>query len=147
VPGRRLILLLVLLLLTLSVLSATRDISRRGPAGSRAGDPATTHGTTTPATTATPAPASPPAPVRDETSPVDGSLPSGRPVRARLGQRVLLEVKSDRAEIVAIDRLGLRAPVGPGTYGVLDFIAADRGRFPVTLGIEGKRIGEVVVEG
>ena len=33
VPGRRLILVLVMLLVTLSVLSASRDISRRGPAG------------------------------------------------------------------------------------------------------------------
>lgn len=138
-PGRRLLLLLVLLLLILSVLSATRDISRRPTGG----------GTST--TTAAP-PATRPAPVekpsatdRPATTPVTATLPSDRPVRVRLGERVVLKIRSERPDVVLIDALGLRAPVGPGTTGILDFVAGSQGSFGVTLALGERRVGEVKV--
>ncbi|MBU6337126.1 MAG: hypothetical protein KGR19_04825 [Acidobacteria bacterium] len=139
VPGRRLLLLLVLLLLTLSVLSATRDISRRPTGGGTS--------TTTAAPPATrPAPAEkPPATERPATTRVTATLPSDRPVRVGLGERVALTVRSDRPDVVLIDELGLRAPVGPGTTGILDFVAGSQGSFAVTLALNDRRIGEVKV--
>lgn len=139
VPGRRLLLLLVLLLLTLSVLSATRDISRRPTGGGTS--------TTTAAPPATrPAPAEkPPATERPATTRVTATLPSDRPVRVGLGERVALKVRSDRPDVVLIDELGLRAPVGPGTTGILDFVAGSQGSFAVTLALNDRRIGEVKV--
>lgn len=138
VPGRRLILLLVLLLVTLSVVSASRDVSRRPPAapGKRtdaAGRPATTDGRLD---RAQPAPGG---------TPARATLPSRTPVRARPGDRVILKVRSAGPDVVLIERLGLRAPVGPGTDGVLDFVVAERGSFPVSLALEAKPIGDVVV--
>lgn len=139
-PGRRLILLLVLLVLTLSVLSATRDISRRPATG--AGDNRTTRpdATTAPAVTATTTPATP-EPVRPA-----ATLPSAKPVLARQGDRVILKVRSERPDVVLIDELGLRAPVGPGTTGLLDFVAGVPGSFAVELALGDRQVGEVEVE-
>jgi len=136
VPGRRLIFVLVILLVTLSVLSASRDISRRGPASQTA--PTTTE----PARTA-PAARKPPRERPTET--IQRSLPSSRPVRLRLGERVILRTRTERPDIIAIDQLGLRAPTGPGTPGALDFVAADPGTFRVTLAISGRKLGEISV--
>jgi hypothetical protein len=144
VPGRRLILVLVMLLITLSVLSASRDISRRGPAGQ--GQQVTT--TTQPAR---------PAEKKNEskgtadrraqatTGTTARRLPSDRPVRARLGERVVLRVKTGSPDIIAIDALGVRAPTGPGTGGTLDFVAGTAGDFPVTLALGERKIGTLSV--
>lgn len=151
VPGRRLILVLVMLLVTLSVLSAGRDISRRVPAGQTTTPPVT-------GTTPTPAQASSgkdPAREKEEGGPgmaspggaVTRRLPSTEPVRARLGQRVVLRIETGRPDILIIDELGLRAPTGPGTGATLDFVAGATGSFPITLGVGGKQVGELKVSG
>jgi len=144
VPGRRLILVLVMLLVTLSVLSASRDISRRGPASQ--GQPTTT------ATQPAQAPqgkdeAQGPADRKPQATPETTArrLPSERPVRAQLGERVVLRVKTGRPDIVSIDALGIRAPTGPGTSGTLDFVAGTTGKFPVTLALGEKKIGTLSV--
>lgn len=144
VPGRRLILVLVMLLVTLSVLSASRDISRRGPADR--GQQTTT--STQPAQ----APegkdeAQGPADRRSQATPETTArrLPSERPVRAQLGERVVLRVKTARPDIIAIDALGVRAPTGPGTSGTLDFVAGTAGRYPVILALEERQVGTVSV--
>lgn len=141
-PGRRLILLLVLLLVSLSVLSATRDISRQRLPALR----------TTPTTTGTTdSPAQPKADEapgkRPEQSVAAARLPRSRPVAASLGQRVILTIDSDRPDVAVIDPLGVRAPVGPDTEGTLDFVADQPGDFTVKLGIGGRRVGEVRVAG
>ncbi len=144
VPGRRLILVLVMLLITLTVLSAGRDISRRGPAGQ-----------SQQTTTAT-QPAQSPREEKNGNESGDRSkdaggviearrLPSSKPVQARLGERVLLRVKTARPDIIAIDQMGIRAPTGPGTSGTLDFVAGTEGNFPVTLALGERRIGTVSV--
>lgn len=144
VPGRRLILVLVMLLVTLSVLSASRDISRRGPAGQ--GQQTTT--ATQPAQAPEdedgarePAGRKPRANLEETAR----RLPSDSPVRARLGERVVLRVKTGRPDIITIDALGIRAPTGPGTSGTLDFIAGTAGKFPVTLALGERKIGAVSV--
>ncbi len=146
VPGRRLILVLVMLLVTLSVLSASRDISRRGPAGQSQQTTSTSQAPD----------ATPTGEASEEADTVESGqpkgrgiavrrLPSGEPVQVRLGERVVLRVKTSRPDIVVIDDLGLRAPTGPGTPGTLDFVAGATGRFPVTLAIGAQRIGTVSV--
>lgn len=145
-PGRRLIILLVVLLITLSVLSATRDVSRTSlpgvPNGRRVTTAPTTT-TTTPRTTTAKAEAqpAPPAPT------VTVRLPGRGSSRVPLGAHVIVRVSSSRPEIVSVDGLGVRSPVGPGTPGTLDFVAPQAGRYPVTLAISGRRIGEIVVGG
>lgn len=151
VPGRRLILLLVMLLVTLSVLSAGRDISRRGPAGQT-----TTTGTTTGTTTAPEGDGSKPKKpeTRDtgqkpQDSPAAGAverrLPSADPIRVKIGDRVVLRVRTAEPDIISVDELGIRAPTGPGTPGALDFVAGSAGTYPVTLAIGDRRIGELSV--
>ncbi len=143
-PGRRLILVLVMLLVTLSVLSASRDISRRGPAGQG-------QQTTTATQPAQPSEgkdgAKKPADRKPQATPTTTArrLPSSRPVRAQLGERVVLRVKTGRPDIIAIDALGVRAPTGPGTSGTLDFVAGTTGNFPVTLALGEREIGTLSV--
>lgn len=139
-PGRRLIVLLVVLLISLSILSASRDVSRtRLPGGPRV---TTSPPKTTPAQTS---PGTEPKPKESPTPTVTAQLPSREAVRVPLGARVQLRVKSGRPEVVTIDELGLRAPAGPGTASTLDFVASQPGTFPVTLSVSGRRVGEVRV--
>ena len=143
VPGRRLILLLVMLLVTLSVLSAGRDISRRGPAGQT-----TTTGTTTAPTDARPsgtggADRQEPEAATAET--VERRLPSADPVRVKLEDRVVLRVRTPEPDIISVDELGIRAPTGPGTSGTLDFVAGSAGSYEVKLAFGERRIGELSV--
>lgn len=147
VPGRRLIILLVLLLISLSVLSASRDVSRTRLPG------ATT--STTPATTSEPKPGTQPSAsaTSGEKKAAGASagttrvrLPKTGTAKVPLGSRVVVSVRTAVPEIVAVDQLGVRAPAGPGTRGTLDFIASSTGRFPVTLAVSGRRIGELEVQ-
>ena len=66
-------------------------------------------------------------------------------MRAQLGERVVLRVKTGGPDIIAIDALGVRAPTGPGTSGTLDFVAGTTGKFPVTLALGEKKIGTLSV--
>lgn len=151
-PGRRLILIMVLLLLSLSVLSATRDVSRSRLPGSGS----TTTGSTTTGTTTQAGPETTPAPPGEDeptarqerdTAVSRASLPSPDPVEARLGERVILSIRSEAPEILAVRELGVQAPVGPGTGGVLDLVAGQPGRYPITLALSGRRVGELRVRG
>lgn len=147
-PGRRLIVLLFLLLISLSVLSASRDISRTRLPGSTT--PGTTPQATTGRTTTKPAEPSrkvePPRKADDRQPVVKARLPATSPVDVSLGTRVQLSVKGSTPEILAIDELGVRSPAGAGTRATLDFVASAPGRFPVTLAISGQRVGEVRVK-
>ena len=141
------ILLMVVLLLALSVLSATRDVSRSRLPGM---GPSTTTapGSPEPRRTPTTAPAPKPDPVAPPPRKVEtATLPSPRPVDVRPGERVVLRVEARVPEILAVEALGVRAPVGPGTGGTLDLVADRAGRFPITLGIQGRRVGELRVRG
>lgn len=148
VPGRRLILLLVMLLVTLSVLSAGRDISRRGPAGQTT----TTTGTTTApdGSAGKPDPAGsrdkgPKAQEPPAAAAIERRLPSADPIRVKTGDRVVLRVRTAEPDIISVDDLGIRAPTGPGTPGSLDFVAGSAGTYSVTLAIGERRIGELLV--
>lgn len=140
-PGRRLILIMVLLLLSLSVLSATRDVSRSRLPGT---GPATT-GTTTSARPVQRA--APPARQGAEGKVSKANLPSRRAVVARAGERVILSIRSEGPEILAVRDLGVQAPVGPGTGGVLDLVAGEPGRYQITLALTGRRVGVLRVLG
>lgn len=141
-PGRGLIVMLVVLLVALSVLSATRDVSRNQLPGSQTGRGADTSSPAT--TTGSESAPSPPGKAR-EAETIRVRMPSQKPVRVPLGARVEVTVASARPEIVSVEKLGVRAPVGPGTTGTLDLIAPSTGRFPVTLAVSGRRIGELAV--
>lgn len=144
-PGRRLILIMVLLLLSLSVLSATRDVSRSRLPGT--GPAATTTEADRPAARAPDAEREA-APSKDRERPVSlATLPSPAAVQARAGERVILSIRSEAPEILAVRDLGVQAPVGPGTGGVLDLIAGQPGHYPITLALSGRRVGELRVQG
>jgi len=131
-----------MLLVTLSVLSAGRDISRRGPAGQT-----TTTGTTAPTDARPPGTGGAD---REEREPspaesVERRLPSADPVRVKLGDRVVLRVRTPEPDIISVDELGIRAPTGPGTSGTLDFVAGSVGSYEVGLAFGERRLGELLV--
>ena len=76
---------------------------------------------------------------------VEATLPDAVPVTANLGDIVRLRIDSSLDQHVEIDGLGVRGPVGPGTTGLVEFVADSPGRWPVRLGTEGPRIGTVEV--
>jgi len=77
---------------------------------------------------------------------VEATLPDATPVTAGLGDIVRLRVDSSLDQHVEIDGLGVRGPVGPGTTGLVEFVADSPGRWPVRLGPDGPRIGTVEVQ-
>jgi hypothetical protein len=123
-PGRRLLLYAVLLLLVATVASAV------APRGRDAGVPSVE-----------PSPA-PPRPAADT---VDGALPQDRRVRARVGDIVQVEVDHDERDVVEIPTLGISEPVEPGLPALLVFDADREGRFGVRLRMAGTRLGTVEV--
>jgi hypothetical protein len=123
-PGRRLMLFAVLLLLIATVASAVAPSER---------DTAVRSVETKPV---------PALPVADT---VDGALPQDRRVRARVGDIVQLEVTHDERDVVEIPTLGISEPVEPGIPALLVFDADREGRFGVRLRIAGKRLGTVEV--
>ena len=48
---------------------------------------------------------------------------------------------------LVVDGLGVRAPVGPGTTGIVEFVADSPGTWPVRLDPSGVRVGTVEVQG
>jgi len=78
---------------------------------------------------------------------VVGKLPATAPLVAQVGSVVRLRVGSQDADHVVVDGLGVRAPVGPGTTGVVEFVADSPGNWPVRLDPSGVRIGTVEVQG
>lgn len=119
-----LILLIVLLVLFGALSAANRDTP-----GERA--------TTTRAdTVTTPVPA---------TGDVTATLPSERPVRAKVGDAVVLRVRSPTPDIAEILAVGARSPVGPDLPGLLQFIARAPGDLDVTLEVANRSVGTVRV--
>jgi hypothetical protein len=78
---------------------------------------------------------------------VEGTLPAATPLVADLGTIVRLRVGESQGDHVVISGLGVRAPVGPGTTGLVEFVADSPGRWPVLLDPSGVRIGTVEVQG
>ena len=91
-----------------------------------------------------PAPGTVAAPVQP---PVVGTLPASAPLVADVGSIVRLQVGSQADDHVVVDGLGVRAPVGPGTTGFVEFVADSPGSWPVRLDPSGVRIGTVEVQG
>ena len=63
------------------------------------------------------------------------------------GDVCLVRVLPPVASIVVVDGLGVRAPIGPGTTGIVEFVADSPGSWPVRLDPSGTRIGTVEVQG
>src|SRR3954452_24226352 len=78
---------------------------------------------------------------------VQGTLPAATPLVAALGSVVRLQVGPENGDHVVVDGLGVRAPIGPGTTGVVEFVADAPGSWPVRLDPSGTRIGTVEVQG
>ena len=78
---------------------------------------------------------------------VEGKLPAAAPLVADVGSVVRLRVGSQDPDHVVVDGLGVRAPVGPGTTGVVEFVADSPGNWPVRLDPSGVRIGTIEVQG
>jgi hypothetical protein len=123
-PGRRLLLFAVLLLLIGTVASAIAP--REQDTGAPAVEPA-------------------PAPSRPTAETVDGVLPVDRRIRARVGDIVQIEVENDAQDFVEIPSLGVSEPVEAGLPAQLVFDADREGRFAVRLRDTGKRLGTVEV--
>lgn len=78
---------------------------------------------------------------------VQGTLPSAAPLVADLGSVVRLHIGAQEDDHVVVDGLGVRAPVGPGTTGTVEFVADSPGTWPVRLDPSGVRVGTVEVQG
>lgn len=121
-PRRPLLILLVAAILLMGALSADRrDRGREASAP------------------ALPAPSAPPG---DE---IIATLPASRPVEARVGDTVVLRVRSDSPDVAKILEAGIQAPVGPGVPGELRFVPQARGELEVTLELAATRAGLVEV--
>lgn len=77
---------------------------------------------------------------------VEATLPSAELVQATVGDVVRLRIVTGTDQHVVVDGLGVRGPVGPGTTGVVEFVADSPGRWPVRLGPGGPIIGTVEVQ-
>lgn len=120
-----LVLLIVLLVLFGALSAANRDSGTR------------TRSTPAPGTVTTPVP---------EAGQVTATLPADRPVRVKVGDAVVLRVRSATPDIAEILQVGARAPVGPGLPGILQFIAQVPGDLAVTLELANRPVGVVRVE-
>jgi hypothetical protein len=97
-----------------------------------------------PAAPVFPAP-TPPGVPRGET--VDADLPSSTPVDAQVGDIVRLHVESARPDRVLVSGLGVTAPVGPGSEGLVELVTDQPGRWTVRLDPAGTPIGVLEVSG
>ena len=100
---------------------------------------ATNSNDTAPDAPTTPAPPAAPAPE------VKATLPRTAPLHASVGDVVRLTVKAPADDTVALDELGVEAPVDEGVAAQVVFVADRAGRFPVRLRDAGESIGTVVV--
>ncbi|WP_205697976.1 hypothetical protein [Conexibacter sp. SYSU D00693] len=87
----------------------------------------------------------PPASSRPPAVEAEGVLPQDRTVRARVGEVVVVTVDPPVADTVEIGGIGLGSFATPQTPVRLEFVADRPGRFPVTLRLDGRRLGTVVV--
>jgi hypothetical protein len=91
-----------------------------------------------------PAPA-PPGVTRGQT--IEAKLPSSTPVDARVGDVVRLHVASAQPDRVQVSGLGVTAPVGPGSEGLVELVTDQPGRWTVRLDPAGTPIGVLEVSG
>src|SRR4051794_16754881 len=126
-PGRRLLLFVILLIAIGAVANATVPREQEAPVRRP-----------------------PPSPVDGEPNPaanvVEARLPGRRDVRARVGDIVQLEVRNDAEDVVQVAALGLSEPVEPGIAAQLVFDADHAGRFAVTLRDAQRRVGTIEVK-
>jgi hypothetical protein len=78
---------------------------------------------------------------------VAATLPSRTPVTADLGDVVRLRVQSGIPNRVLISGLGVSAPVGPGSEGLVELVTDQPGRWTVRLDPSGTPIGVLEVSG
>ncbi len=74
---------------------------------------------------------------------VVATLPADSPVRAKVGDSVLLRVRSTKPDIAQMLKLGISTSVGPALPGEIRFVADAPGTFPVTLEVAGT-VGGIV---
>jgi hypothetical protein len=91
-----------------------------------------------------PAPRAPAAPVGRT---VDAVLPARGAVMADVGDVVRLHVNTEVFDRARVEGLSASFPVGPGSAGVLEFVADTPGRYAVRLDISGTRIGVLDIAG
>ena len=121
---RSAITLLVVMILVAGALSALeRDRTRKSPS---------------PATTTSAA-----EPLEITGHEVVATLPSDKPVRARVGDSVILRVRSKTPDIAQMLKLGIQTSVGPAPSASCSSSPPRRGSFPVTLEVAGT-VGGVV---
>jgi hypothetical protein len=100
-----------------------------------------------------PAPEQPAAPVFPAPTPpgvprgatVEADLPSRTPVDAVVGDVVRLHISSAEPNRVTISGLGVSAPVGPGSEGLVELVTDLPGRWTVRLEPTGAPIGVLEV--
>ena len=76
---------------------------------------------------------------------VDADLPSSAPVDAQVGDVVRLHVASPQPDRVLVSGLGVSAPVGPGSEGLVELVTDQPGRWTVRLDPTGTPIGVLEV--
>jgi hypothetical protein len=102
-----------------------------------------------------PAPEHPTAPVFPLPAPavgapasmVEAALPSRAPVTAAVGDVVRLSVNTEQPARAIVSGMGVSAPVGPGSEGVVELVADLPGRWTVRLEPAGTPIGVLEVSG
>ncbi len=95
-----------------------------------------------------PAATGPPASTADEAAPrVTATLPSSKPVKARVGDVVLLTVKAPASDTAEVPALGVQGPVDAELPAQLLFTANEAGRFPVFLRDAQEAVGTLEIEG
>jgi hypothetical protein len=91
-----------------------------------------------------------PAPALAGTAPartVEATLPSRTPVTAAVGDIVRLSVDSEQPARALVSGMGVSAPVGPGSEGVVELVADLPGRWTVRLEPGDAPIGLLEVSG
>ncbi|HEX4672247.1 MAG TPA: hypothetical protein VH279_08250 [Solirubrobacteraceae bacterium] len=78
---------------------------------------------------------------------VEGRLPAAAPLVADVGTIVRLRVGASQGDHVVISGLGIRAPIGPGTTSIVEFVADSPGHWAVRTDPSGQQIGTVEVQG
>jgi hypothetical protein len=76
---------------------------------------------------------------------VRATLPGDGTVHAQVGDPVSLEVKSQTPQEATMPDVGVSELASADLPALLEFVADRPGRFPVLLGVDGRRIGTVVV--
>jgi hypothetical protein len=78
---------------------------------------------------------------------VDAALPSRAPVTAEVGDVVRLSVNTEQPARAIVSGMGVSAPVGPGSEGIVELVADLPGRWTVRLEPAGTPIGVLEVSG